>query len=121
MDSIAHVRAVAEHGRATPQRRPLLVFDALEQWMLTENPRPCLRQRTRRTARGRASGTAGDPGAEAVDAGLPDRTRPRRPAELAGSLFVLLEGATVAASLGVLPGAVADAGRIATQLLESAV
>ncbi|KAA9162314.1 TetR/AcrR family transcriptional regulator [Amycolatopsis acidicola] len=120
----AHVlEVVARSPRTTPARRPLLVFDALDEWMAAENVRGC--------------------GFVNAHAELPDSEHPGRAvikeqkewmlgylrelAEAAGlraagkvaeSLFILIEGATVAASLEVVPGAVSNAKRIAKQLLE---
>ncbi|TNC29627.1 TetR/AcrR family transcriptional regulator [Amycolatopsis alkalitolerans] len=120
----AHVReVVARSPRTSAVRRPLLVFDALEEWMAHETARGC--------------------GFVNAHAELPERDHPgrrviqaqkewqlayfrelvaglRNPARLAESLFILLEGATVAESLQVVPGAVANAKRLARQLLEAA-
>lgn len=120
-----HVRKVVEGGRTSPARRPLLMFDALEQWIATENPRGCAFVNAHAELPDGAH-----PGRQAIKAQkdwmlgyLRDLVRAagvRNPAKVAGSLFILLEGATVAATLDVLPGAVADAKRVARQLLESA-
>lgn len=118
-----HVRAVVERrGRITPARRLLLFFDALEEWMATENPRGCAFVN--------------------AQAELPDATHParevirehkqwmfdylrelarnagvRNPRKLATSLLTLLEGAAVTASLGIVPGAVGNAKDVARQLI----
>ncbi|HVV10964.1 TetR/AcrR family transcriptional regulator [Amycolatopsis sp.] len=122
----AHVLAVVAHGaRTAPVRRPLLVFDALEQWMATENSRGC------GFVNAHAELPDGEhPGREAIKAQkewmlgylreLAEAAGLRSAGKLAESLFILLEGATVAASLNVVPWAVASAKRIAKQLLESA-
>ncbi len=119
-----HVRSVVERrGRIAPARRVLLVFDALEEWIATENPRGCAFVN--------------------AQAELPDATHParevireqkqwmldylrtlvrdvgvRNPRKLATSLLNLLEGATVTASLGIVPGAVGNAKEVARQLLD---
>ncbi|MDT7727931.1 MAG: hypothetical protein QOI21_4507 [Actinomycetota bacterium] len=119
-----HVRRTTE--RPVPAaRRLLLVFDALDTWMVTENYRGC--------------------GFVNAHAELPDATHPgrqvigedkvwllgclrslaeqagaRAPRKLAYSLLILLEGATVSASLGVVPGAVAHAKSVAKLLIDDA-
>lgn len=120
----AHVReVVARSPRVSPGRRSLLVFDALEEWMAKENSRGC----------GFVNASAelpdGDhPGRRAIQAQKEWMlgyfrelvTGLRHPARLAESLLILLEGATVAQSLHVVPTAVANARRLARQLLEAA-
>lgn len=120
----AHVReVVARSPRAGAARRALLVFDALEEWMARENSRGC------GFVNAHAELPDGDhPGRRAIHAQkewmlgyfrelVADL---RTPARLAESLFILLEGATVAESLQVAPNAVATAKRLAKQLLEAA-
>ncbi|WP_020670441.1 TetR/AcrR family transcriptional regulator [Amycolatopsis nigrescens] len=120
----AHVReAVEGRPRVAPARRPLLVFDALDEWMARENTRGC--------------------GFVNAHAELTDEAHPGRlviaeqkrwlldylrelaeqagldnPGKLADTLLVLLEGATVTASLGVVPGAVRAAREVAKSLLD---
>lgn len=119
-----HVRAVlARSPRVAPARRPLLVFDALAEWMVRENRRGC------GFVNAHAELPDGDhPGRRAIRAQKEWMlgcfrelvTGMRNPGRLAESLFVLFEGATVAASLGVVPDAVANAKRLARRLLEEA-
>jgi AcrR family transcriptional regulator len=72
-----HVLAVVERNpRTPPAKQLLLVFDALEGWMATENYRGCG--------------------------------------------FILLEGATVTASLGVVPSAIGNAKQVAKVLIDAA-
>jgi AcrR family transcriptional regulator len=122
-----HVRVVVERSpRTAPARRPLLVFDALAEWMATENSRGCGFVNAHAELP-----DAEHPGRRAIQAQkewvltylreLIEAAHLRNPGRLAESLFILLEGATVAESLDVVPGAVAGAKRIAKQLLESAV
>jgi AcrR family transcriptional regulator len=118
-----HVIAVVERNRRTPPAKKLLrVFDALESWMSKENYRGC--------------------GFVNANAELPDGSHPGRraigadkvwllgylrelaecagldnPRRLAYSLLILLEGATVTASLGVVPGAVGNAKQVAKALI----
>ncbi|MEU3273473.1 helix-turn-helix domain-containing protein [Saccharomonospora sp. NPDC006951] len=117
------VRVVEQRTRMTPTRRLLLVFDALEQWMATENPRGCAFVNAQAELP-----DAGHPGREVIreqkqwlldylrtlarEAGI------RNSRKLATSLLLLLEGATVTASLGVVPGAVGNAKEVAKQLIE---
>lgn len=123
----AHVRSVVERSaRTAPARRPLLVFDALAGWMATENPRGCAFVNAHAELPDGAH-----PGRDVIRAqkewmlgylrSLVEAARLRNPARLSESLFVLLEGATVAASLDVVPDAVTGAKRVAKQLLDSAV
>ncbi|MBK1785644.1 TetR/AcrR family transcriptional regulator [Prauserella cavernicola] len=118
------IRVVEQRGRISPSRRLLLVFDALEKWIADENPRGCAFVN--------------------AHAELPDATHPgrdvireqkqwlleylrtlareagaRNPRKLATSLLVLVEGATVTTTLGVVPGAVGNAKEVAKQLIES--
>lgn len=120
----AHVReVVARSPRVSHARRSLLVFDALEEWMAKENSRGC------GFVNAAAELPEGDhPGRRAIQAQKQWMlgyfrelvTGLRNPARLAESLLVLLEGATVAESLHVVPNAVANAKRLARQLLEAA-
>jgi AcrR family transcriptional regulator len=120
-----HVTAiVGKHGRIPPARRLLLVFDALEEWIVTENPRGCAFV----NAQAELPDTT-HPGREVIreqkqwmldylrtlarEAGV------RNPRKLATSLLMLLEGATVTASLGIVPGAVGNAKEVARQLIEA--
>lgn len=118
-----HVMATLESGkRRSAARRPLLVFDALETWIEAENPRGCAFVNAH---------------AELTDAGHPGRAviteqkqwlldllhelateaGVRKPAATAEALLILLEGATVASTVGVAPGAVATARRLAARVL----
>ncbi|TQJ02614.1 TetR family transcriptional regulator [Amycolatopsis cihanbeyliensis] len=119
-----HVVSYVEHGvRMAPTRRLLLVFDALEEWVATENDRGCA------FVNAQAELTDSDhPGREVIRdqklwmldylRTLARDARLRNPRRIATSLLVLLEGATVTASFGVVPGAVGNAKEIAKQLLE---
>ncbi|OZM73637.1 TetR family transcriptional regulator [Amycolatopsis antarctica] len=121
-----HVRHTVERGtRVAPARRPLLVFDALEQWMAERTPRGCA------FVNAHAELPDGDhPGRQAIAAQkrwmldyLRDLVREaglRNPRKLAGALLLLLEGATVTAPIGVLPDAVAAARELAKGLLDAA-
>jgi hypothetical protein len=51
---------------------------------------------------------------------LAEQAGAREPRKLAYSLLILLEGATVTASLGVVPGAVAQAKLVAKMLIDDA-
>ncbi|GAA1963529.1 TetR/AcrR family transcriptional regulator [Amycolatopsis minnesotensis] len=120
-----HVLATVERSRAAPARRPLLVFDALETWTATMNPRGCAFVNAHAELP-----DAGHPGREVIadqkrwllaylralvaEAGL------RNPAKLARALLILLEGATVTGSLDVVPDAVRAAKSIAKDLLDAA-
>ncbi len=118
-----HVRAVVERrGRIAPARRLLLVFDALEEWIATENPRGCAfvnaqaelpdaAHPARDVIREQKQWMFDYLRALARDAGV------RNPRKLATSLLMLLEGATVTASLGIVPGAVGNAKDVARQLI----
>ncbi len=120
-----HVRAVVERrGRISPARRLLLVFDAVEEWIATENPRGCVFVNAQAELP-----DAGHPAREVIraqkqwmldylrtlarDAGV------RNARKLATSLLILLEGAVVTASFGVVPGAVGNAKEVARQLVET--
>ncbi|MEU6645784.1 TetR/AcrR family transcriptional regulator [Saccharomonospora sp. NPDC046836] len=120
-----HLLSVVEQrGRITPARRVLLVFDALEEWIATENPRGCAFLNAQAELP-----DASHPGREVIreqkqwlleylrtlarEAGV------RNPRKLATSLLVLLEGATVTASLGIVPGAIGNAKDVAKQLIET--
>ncbi|WP_158888659.1 TetR/AcrR family transcriptional regulator [Amycolatopsis anabasis] len=118
-----HVRAVVGRSRVAPERRPLLVFDALDDWMATENPRGCAfvnahaelpdgEHPGRRVIADQKRWLLGYLRELAEQAGL------RNPRKLANALLVLLEGATVTASLDVVPGAVRAAKEIARGLLD---
>ncbi|MDQ0379234.1 TetR/AcrR family transcriptional regulator [Amycolatopsis thermophila] len=118
------VRAFAD-PRATPERRLLRVFDALADWMRTENARGCA------FVNAHAELPAADhPGRQVIAEskrwlldylrGLATEAGVRRPGRLAEELLILVEGATVAASLGVAPTAVATAKRLAKGLLQEA-
>jgi AcrR family transcriptional regulator len=119
-----HVQTVVERNRrVSPARRLLLVFDALETWTATENYRGC----------GFVNAHAelpddAHPGRRVIGENkvwllgclrsLAEQAGAREPRKLAYSLFILLEGATVAASLGVVPGAVAHAKTVAKALID---
>ncbi|GHF29619.1 TetR family transcriptional regulator [Amycolatopsis deserti] len=118
------VRGYAD-PRSTPQRRLLRVFDALADWMRVENTRGCAFVNAHAELPG-ADHPALQPIAAskewlldylrqlAADAGA------RNPARLAEALLILIEGATVVASLDVVPTAVAAAKRVAKLLIEEA-
>jgi AcrR family transcriptional regulator len=120
-----HVRATVERGtRTAPARKPLLVFDALEEWMRTENPRGCA------FVNAHAELPDGDhPGRLAIAEQkrwlldylreLAEAAGSRNPKRLAGSLLILLEGAMVTGSLDVVPDSVRTARNLARSLLES--
>ncbi|EHR52621.1 transcriptional regulator [Saccharomonospora marina XMU15] len=115
---------VGRRGRITPARRMLLVFDALEEWISTENSRGCAFVNAQAELP-----DATHPGREVIreqKQWLLDYLRTlareagfRNPRKLATSLLLLLEGATVTASLGVVPGAVGNAKEVARRLIES--
>jgi AcrR family transcriptional regulator len=119
-----HLRAYVERStRISPQRRLLLAFDALEDWINTENSRGC--------AFINAQAELADPGHPGRDVireqkqwmmdllrALARQAGARNPRRVATSLFVLLEGATVTASLGIVPGAVGNAKDVAKRLIE---
>lgn len=119
-----HVRRTVRR-RVPANRRLLLVFDALDTWTPSENYRGC--------------------GFVNAHAELPDDAHPGRrvigedkvwllgclrslaeqagaqePRKLAYSLLILLEGATVSSSLGVVPNAVGHAKSVAKLLIEDA-
>jgi AcrR family transcriptional regulator len=119
-----HVSRVVDR-RVPPSRRLLLVFDALDTWMPTENYRGC----------GFVNAHAelpddAHPGRQVIGEdkvwllgclrSLAEQAGAREPRKLAYSLFILLEGATVSASLGVVPGAVAHAKAVARLLIDDA-
>ncbi|MCP2253139.1 transcriptional regulator, TetR family [Prauserella aidingensis] len=122
-----HVTAVVEQpGRFSPRRRVLLMFDALESWMAAENPRGC--------AFVNALAELPDPDHPARPAIASEKqwvldylrqlvreTGARNPRKVAASLFMLFEGAAVAASFDVVAGAVAGARDAARQLLDAAL
>ena len=120
-----HVRAVVERrGRFSPAQRLLLLCDALEEWIATEGPHDCAFV----NAQAELS-DAGHPAREVIraqkqwmvdylrtlarDAGV------RNARKLATSLLILLEGAVVTASFGIVPGAVGNAKEVARQLVEA--
>jgi AcrR family transcriptional regulator len=121
-----HVRTVVKRNpHAPPARRLLLIFDALEAWTATENHRGC----------GFVNAHAelpdsGHPGRRVIGEdkiwllgclrSLAEQAGAREPRKLAYSLLILLEGATVTASLGVVPGAVAQAKLVAKMLIDDA-
>lgn len=121
-----HVEAVLDRGRRrSSRRRPLLVFDALAEWIERENPRGCA------FVNAHAELTdPGHPGRRVIaeqKQWLLDRLRTLvreaglgRPDRVAESLLILLEGATVASTVGVAPDAVATARRLAAQVLDDA-
>ncbi|MFC4000329.1 TetR/AcrR family transcriptional regulator [Prauserella oleivorans] len=120
-----HMLSVVERrGRITPARRLLLVFDAMEEWIATENPRGCAFVNAQAELP-----DASHPAREVIreqKQWLLDYLRTlareagvRNPRKLATSLLVLLEGATVTASLGVVPGAVGNAKDVARQLIDA--
>lgn len=112
-----------ERTRVTPDERVLLVFDALDEWIATENPRGCAFVNALAELP-----DAGHPGREVIreqkqwlldylrdlarEAGLRNARR------TATSLLVLLEGAMVTASFGVVPGTVGNAKEVARYLTE---
>jgi hypothetical protein len=51
---------------------------------------------------------------------LAERANVRNPRRLAYSLLILLEGATVTASLGVVPSAIGNAKQVAKVLIDTA-
>lgn len=119
----AHVEEKVKRSRVAPGQRPLVVFDALEEWIATDNPRGCAFVNALAELP-----DAGHPGREVIreqkqwlhdylrelarEAGL------RNARKLATSLLVLLEGATVTASFGVVPGTVGNAKEVARTLIE---
>lgn len=122
----AHVEATLERGRRrSPARRPLLVFDALADWIERENPRGCAFVNAHAEL-----ADAGHPGRQAIAEQkqwvldllreLTAAAGVRRPAAVADSLLILLEGATVASTVGVVPDAVANAKRLASRVLADA-
>lgn len=120
-----HVTNIVEQrGRMPVTQRLLLVFDALEEWIVTEEPRGCAFINAQAELP-----DATHPGREVIREQkqwmldylrtLAREARVRNPRKLATSLLVLLEGATVTASLGLVPGAVGNAKEVAKQLIES--
>lgn len=115
-----HVHEVV--GDAPPVDGLLLVFDALDSWMRTMNPRGCA------FVNAHAELPDGDhPGRQVIAdqkrwlrdylRELAERAGLAKPVELAGALLILLEGATVAGSLDLVPGAVGSAREIAAGLI----
>ena len=112
-----------ERSRVVPTQRVLLVFDALDEWIGIENPRGCAFVNALAELP-----DAGHPGREVIreqKQWLVDYLRElsreagvRNARRMATSLFVLLEGAMVAASFGVVPGTVGNAKEVARSLLE---
>jgi AcrR family transcriptional regulator len=121
-----HVLAVVERNpRTPPAKQLLLVFDALEGWMATENYRGC------GFINAQAELPDGDhPGRRVIGEDevwllgylreLAERANVRNPRRLAYSLLILLEGATVTASLGVVPSAIGNAKQVAKVLIDTA-
>ncbi|MQA11275.1 MAG: TetR family transcriptional regulator [Pseudonocardiaceae bacterium] len=121
-----HVRDIVERGRTTaPERRLLLVFDALEAWMDQVNPRGCA------FVNAHAELPDGDhPGRQVITEqkqwlldylnALAREAEIRNPRRLAEELVVLLEGATVVRTAGVVPAAIAAAKRAARKLIADA-
>jgi len=114
-----------DNPRATPARRLLRVFDALADWMATENLRGCAFVNAhaelpapdhpgRRVIAESKQWMLGHLRELAVHAGA------RHPARLAEALLVLVEGATVVASLEVAATSVATAKRVAKSLIDDA-
>jgi AcrR family transcriptional regulator len=121
-----HVRSVVERNqRTTPARRLLLVFDALGDWTDVENFRGCAFVNANAELPERDH-----PGWEVIRAQktwlldylrtLAVEAKVRNPQRLAESLLILVEGATVTESLEVVPGAVANARRVAKSLIDAA-
>src|SRR5699024_8662686 len=117
-----HVADRVERSRVTPVHRGLLGFDALEERIANENARGC--------AVGNALAAlpdAGHPGRQAMREqkqslldylrGLVREAGVRNARKVATSLLVLMEGATVTASFGVVPGTVGNAKEVARTLL----
>lgn len=117
-----HVADRVERSRVTPVHRVLLVFDALEEWIANENPRGCAFVNALAELP-----DAGHPGREVIREqkqwlldylrGLVREAGVRNARKVATSLLVLLEGATVTASFGVVPGTVGNAKEVARTLL----
>ncbi|SDX77236.1 DNA-binding transcriptional regulator, AcrR family [Amycolatopsis xylanica] len=118
-------KTLDRNPRDPPIRRLLRVFDALDAWMALENHRGC----------GFVNAHAelpdgAHPGRHVIGANkiwmltclrsLAGEAGARDPRRLAYSLLILMEGATVTASLGVVPGAVAHAKTVAKVLIEDA-
>lgn len=119
-----HLEQRVKRSRTTPAQRLLLVFDALEEWISVENPRGCAFVNALAELP-----DAGHPGREVIrdqkqwlldylrgtarEAGL------RNARQVATSLLVLLEGAMVTASFGVVPGTVGNAKEVARSLIEA--
>ncbi|OXM73165.1 MULTISPECIES: TetR/AcrR family transcriptional regulator [Amycolatopsis] len=111
--------------RSTPARRLLAVFDALADWLATENTRGCAFVNAHAELP-----EADHPGRQVIAASkrwllgylrdIAAEAGVRNPARLAEALLILVEGATVAASLDVTPTAVATAKRVAKSLIEEA-
>jgi AcrR family transcriptional regulator len=121
-----HVEAVLERGRRrSSAQRPLLMFDALAEWIERENTRGCA------FVNAHAELTEpGHPGRQVIAEqkrwllerlhALVREAGVRRAAPVAEQLLILLEGATVASTLGVVPGAVGTAKRLAARVLADA-
>lgn len=118
-----HVEQTLARGRKAD--RPLLMFDALQSWIERENPRGCA------FVNANAELAEPDhPGRAAIAEQkqwqlerlrqLVDEAGVRRPAAVAETLFILLEGATVASTLGVAENAVRTARRTAAAVLAQA-
>lgn len=114
---------IGRNPRAPAARRLLLVFDALEEWMAAAGPRGCAFVNAqaelpdgahpgREAIREQKEWMLGYLRALARDAGV------RNPRKLATSLSILLEGATVTASLGIVPSAVRHAKEVARRLID---
>lgn len=112
-------------SRTTPAQKLLRVFDALADWLDTENTRGCAFVNAHAELP-----SADHPGRQVIAASkqwllgylrdLAADAGARNPARLAEALLVLVEGATVAASLEVAPTAVATAKRVAKSLVDEA-
>ncbi|GAB3566743.1 TetR/AcrR family transcriptional regulator [Amycolatopsis endophytica] len=111
--------------RATPARRMLRVFDALAEWMVKENSRGCAFVNAHAELP-----SADHPGRRVITASkewllehlrdLAAEAGARNPRRLAETLLILVEGATVTASLEVVPTAVTTAKRVAQSLIDEA-
>ena len=116
------VATKVERSRVVPAERVLLVFDALDEWMGMQNSRGCAFVNALAELP-----DAGHPGREVIREQkqwlldyLRDLAREagvRNARKVASSLFVLLEGAMVTASFGVVPGTVGNAKEVARSVL----